>query len=195
MAVPAEYKTLIEDAGNTCPEVSPNLLAALLTQESGFNPKASSPVGAQGIAQFYTVHVGNPRNRWQRRRQAERLGPRRRHRRPQHTSARSPTSRMSPVTGRTTCLPLTTREVAPSRSTAAFPRTGNTELRPLHQRPRQPGRRRRENRHRRPGDHRDQKLHRECSAPPTRGAGKAKGPSRGICCSPNGSTGSGYHGF
>ncbi len=52
MAVPAEYKTLIEEAGNTCPEVSPNLLAALLTQESGFNPKASSPVGAQGIAQF-----------------------------------------------------------------------------------------------------------------------------------------------
>ncbi|MFD8489421.1 NlpC/P60 family protein [Streptomyces sp. NPDC059712] len=52
MAVPAEYKTLIEEAGNTCPEVSPNLLAALLTQESGFNPKAKSPVGAQGIAQF-----------------------------------------------------------------------------------------------------------------------------------------------
>ncbi|MGW0573015.1 C40 family peptidase [Streptomyces tauricus] len=52
MAVPAEYKTLIEDAGNTCPEVSPNLLAALLTQESGFNPDAKSPVGAEGIAQF-----------------------------------------------------------------------------------------------------------------------------------------------
>ncbi|MEU2271971.1 bifunctional lytic transglycosylase/C40 family peptidase [Streptomyces olindensis] len=52
LAVPAQYQSLIEDAGNTCPEVSPNLLAALLTQESGFNPKASSPVGAQGIAQF-----------------------------------------------------------------------------------------------------------------------------------------------
>ena len=52
MAVPAEYRDLIEEAGNTCPEVSPNLLAALLTQESGFNPKARSPVGAQGIAQF-----------------------------------------------------------------------------------------------------------------------------------------------
>ncbi len=52
MSVPAEYQSLIEDAGNTCPEVSPNLLAALLTQESGFNPKATSPVGAQGIAQF-----------------------------------------------------------------------------------------------------------------------------------------------
>ncbi|MEU1853751.1 bifunctional lytic transglycosylase/C40 family peptidase [Streptomyces sp. NPDC019990] len=52
LAVPAQYQNLIEDAGNTCPEVSPNLLAALLTQESGFNPKAKSPVGAQGIAQF-----------------------------------------------------------------------------------------------------------------------------------------------
>ncbi|MGW7367983.1 bifunctional lytic transglycosylase/C40 family peptidase [Streptomyces sp. NPDC054841] len=52
MSVPTDYRKLIEDAGNTCPEVSPNLLAALLTQESGFNPKARSPVGAQGIAQF-----------------------------------------------------------------------------------------------------------------------------------------------
>ncbi|MFF3312966.1 NlpC/P60 family protein [Streptomyces sp. NPDC002952] len=52
MSVPAQYKALIEKAGNTCPEVTPNLLAALLTQESGFNPKARSPVGAQGIAQF-----------------------------------------------------------------------------------------------------------------------------------------------
>jgi cell wall-associated NlpC family hydrolase len=52
MAVPAEYKTLIEEAGNTCPEVSPNLLAALLMQESGFSPNAKSPAGAQGIAQF-----------------------------------------------------------------------------------------------------------------------------------------------
>lgn len=52
MSVPAEYKALVEEAGNTCPEVSPNLLAALLTQESGFNPEVKSPVGAQGIAQF-----------------------------------------------------------------------------------------------------------------------------------------------
>ncbi|MFD0555283.1 NlpC/P60 family protein [Streptomyces rectiviolaceus] len=52
VSVPAKYRDLIQDAGNTCPEVSPNLLAALLTQESGFKPKASSPVGAQGIAQF-----------------------------------------------------------------------------------------------------------------------------------------------
>ncbi|WP_411152973.1 NlpC/P60 family protein [Streptomyces sp. A30] len=52
LSVPAEYKDLIEDAGSTCPEVTPNLLAALLTQESGFDPTAESPVGAQGIAQF-----------------------------------------------------------------------------------------------------------------------------------------------
>ncbi|MFC9131862.1 NlpC/P60 family protein [Streptomyces sp. NPDC057099] len=52
LAVPANYQSLIEDAGNRCPEVSPNLLAALITQESGFNPKAQSPVGAQGIGQF-----------------------------------------------------------------------------------------------------------------------------------------------
>ncbi|MFJ8692864.1 NlpC/P60 family protein [Streptomyces roseolilacinus] len=51
-AVPGEYRDLVEEAGNACPEVSPNLLAALLEQESGFNPKARSLVGAQGIAQF-----------------------------------------------------------------------------------------------------------------------------------------------
>ncbi|MFJ7264969.1 NlpC/P60 family protein [Streptomyces globosus] len=52
VSAPAEYRHLIEKAGTTCPEVSPNLLAALLATESGFNPKAKSPVGAQGIAQF-----------------------------------------------------------------------------------------------------------------------------------------------
>jgi cell wall-associated NlpC family hydrolase len=52
LSVPAQYKSLVEDAGNTCPAVTPNLLAALLTQESGFNPKARSSVGAEGIAQF-----------------------------------------------------------------------------------------------------------------------------------------------
>ncbi|MCB5181880.1 C40 family peptidase [Streptomyces antimicrobicus] len=52
LAVPSEYSQLIQRAGGTCPEVSPNLLAALLSTESNFNPKAQSPVGAQGIAQF-----------------------------------------------------------------------------------------------------------------------------------------------
>ncbi|MEV0097351.1 bifunctional lytic transglycosylase/C40 family peptidase [Streptomyces sp. NPDC050738] len=52
VAVPTEYRALVEKAGQTCPEVSPNLLAALLTQESGFKPDAHSPAGALGIAQF-----------------------------------------------------------------------------------------------------------------------------------------------
>ncbi|MFI6661937.1 NlpC/P60 family protein [Streptomyces sp. NPDC050523] len=52
LAVPSQYKSLIEDAGHTCSEVTPNILAALLTQESGFNSKARSQVGAEGIAQF-----------------------------------------------------------------------------------------------------------------------------------------------
>jgi cell wall-associated NlpC family hydrolase len=50
--VPAAYVTLIENAANTCPILTPPLLAAQLYQESGFNPKAVSPTGAQGIAQF-----------------------------------------------------------------------------------------------------------------------------------------------
>ncbi|NUP32800.1 MAG: peptidoglycan DD-metalloendopeptidase family protein [Streptomycetaceae bacterium] len=35
-----------------CPEVTPQLLAAQIQQESGWNPKAESPAGAQGISQF-----------------------------------------------------------------------------------------------------------------------------------------------
>ncbi|MFF4902874.1 NlpC/P60 family protein [Streptomyces sp. NPDC001068] len=52
LTVPSQYKHLVQDAGTHCQEVTPNLLAALLTQESGFNPKARSQVGAEGIAQF-----------------------------------------------------------------------------------------------------------------------------------------------
>ncbi|MGW7671933.1 C40 family peptidase [Streptomyces sp. NPDC054775] len=52
LSIPSQYRSLVQDAGNTCPEVTPNLLGALLTQESGFNPKARSPVGAEGVAQF-----------------------------------------------------------------------------------------------------------------------------------------------
>lgn len=51
-AVPAAYQPAIEHWGRFCPEISPALLAAQLYQESGFNPRAVSPVGAQGIAQF-----------------------------------------------------------------------------------------------------------------------------------------------
>ncbi|MFD8263695.1 NlpC/P60 family protein [Streptomyces griseoluteus] len=52
IAAPAKYKGMIEESGKMCPEISPNLLAALLSQESNFDPNAKSPVGAQGIAQF-----------------------------------------------------------------------------------------------------------------------------------------------
>ncbi|ABD09435.1 glycoside hydrolase [Frankia sp. CcI156] len=52
--IPAEYLQTIIDAANAagCAEVTPALLAAQLHQESGFNPRARSPVGAMGIAQF-----------------------------------------------------------------------------------------------------------------------------------------------
>jgi len=52
--IPPEYLGLIVSAANDagCAEVTPALLAAQLYQESGFNPRASSPVGAMGIAQF-----------------------------------------------------------------------------------------------------------------------------------------------
>lgn len=50
--VPAALRPWITRAGSQCPQVTPALLAAQLSQESGFNPSARSPVGAQGIAQF-----------------------------------------------------------------------------------------------------------------------------------------------
>lgn len=50
--VPAAYASLIEAAGETCTQLSAPLLAAQLYQESAFDPKAVSPAGAEGIAQF-----------------------------------------------------------------------------------------------------------------------------------------------
>jgi hypothetical protein len=50
--VPSAYAPLIERYGNTCPTLSPALLAAQLYVESGFNPRAVSSKGAQGIGQF-----------------------------------------------------------------------------------------------------------------------------------------------
>lgn len=50
--VPEAYRALIERAATVCPEITAPLLASQLAQESGFNPEATSPVGAQGIAQF-----------------------------------------------------------------------------------------------------------------------------------------------
>jgi cell wall-associated NlpC family hydrolase len=51
-SVPVAYAALIQTAGTSCPQLSPPLLAAQIYQESGFNPKAVSPTGAEGIAQF-----------------------------------------------------------------------------------------------------------------------------------------------
>ncbi|MFF0415983.1 NlpC/P60 family protein [Kitasatospora sp. NPDC004745] len=50
--VPAAYQASIQQWGALCPEISPPMLAAQLYQESGFDPKAQSGVGAQGMAQF-----------------------------------------------------------------------------------------------------------------------------------------------
>lgn len=50
--IPAQYLNAVMQAGSICPEITPNLIAAQVNQESGWNPKATSPAGAQGISQF-----------------------------------------------------------------------------------------------------------------------------------------------
>ncbi|WP_062208377.1 bifunctional lytic transglycosylase/C40 family peptidase [Streptomyces sp. NBRC 109706] len=50
--VPPEYEDLVQQWGNTCPELSPAILAAQLNQESGWRTDAESHAAAQGIAQF-----------------------------------------------------------------------------------------------------------------------------------------------
>jgi MYXO-CTERM domain-containing protein len=50
--VPAAYRALVNQAGSQCRDVTPALIAAQLSQESGFNPHARSGAGARGIAQF-----------------------------------------------------------------------------------------------------------------------------------------------
>lgn len=50
--VPAEYRDLVNTAGSICEGITPGLIAAQIAQESGWNPTATSPVGASGIAQF-----------------------------------------------------------------------------------------------------------------------------------------------
>ncbi len=52
VAIPAEYLEDVTRAGSICDEITPGLLAAQIQQESGWNPDAQSPVGAQGISQF-----------------------------------------------------------------------------------------------------------------------------------------------
>lgn len=50
--VPAQYVQAVYDAGSICPEAPPHLIAAQIFSESGWNPNATSPANAQGIAQF-----------------------------------------------------------------------------------------------------------------------------------------------
>lgn len=50
--VPAQYLAAVEAAGSACSQESPALIAAQIQQESGWNPLAVSPTGAEGIAQF-----------------------------------------------------------------------------------------------------------------------------------------------
>lgn len=50
--VPAKYREYIEAAGTECVDVPAAAIAAQIQQESQWNPKAVSPVGAQGLTQF-----------------------------------------------------------------------------------------------------------------------------------------------
>jgi cell wall-associated NlpC family hydrolase len=51
VTVPAPYVATVEQAASEN-GIPPSLLAGLIQQESGFNPTAVSPAGAEGIAQF-----------------------------------------------------------------------------------------------------------------------------------------------
>lgn len=50
--VPQDYQEDVERAGTVCNVVTSPLIAAQIEAESNWNPRAASPAGAQGIAQF-----------------------------------------------------------------------------------------------------------------------------------------------
>lgn len=50
--IPEAYRAYVEAAGQVCADVPAAAIAAQIQQESGWNPKAVSPVGAQGLTQF-----------------------------------------------------------------------------------------------------------------------------------------------
>jgi cell wall-associated NlpC family hydrolase len=51
-AVPSQYLTWVLRAGSMCTAITPAIIAAQDQTESGWNPRAVSPAGAEGIAQF-----------------------------------------------------------------------------------------------------------------------------------------------
>ena len=52
VAVPQELRPVIVEAAQRCPVVPAKVLAAQLASESSWNPRAVSPAGATGLAQF-----------------------------------------------------------------------------------------------------------------------------------------------
>jgi cell wall-associated NlpC family hydrolase len=51
-SVPGRYVALVAAAGAMCAAAPPSVIAAQIEQESGWNPVAVSPAGAEGISQF-----------------------------------------------------------------------------------------------------------------------------------------------
>lgn len=52
VVVPVELRPVIIEAAQRCPVVPARVLAAQLASESSWNPRAVSPAGASGLAQF-----------------------------------------------------------------------------------------------------------------------------------------------
>jgi len=52
VVVPVEYRAILKQAAKRCDAVPLEVLAAQISAESGWDPRAKSAAGAQGIAQF-----------------------------------------------------------------------------------------------------------------------------------------------